>query len=268
MTLAPAASATRRPGPAALRARRGGDRELVARARREGSAEARRVAVEAMLPLARSLARRYHRGAEPLEDLEQVATVGLLKAIDGFDLDRGTPFGAYAVPTIVGELRRHFRDKGWTVRVPREVQELSLRLGPAQDRLTCELGRAPTAVEIAARLEVPVERVLEAREADSAMRPVSLDKPVLGDDDNDSGALVEHLGATDDGYALTVDSLTAAELLTRLPERERRVVELRFAEDLTQTQIGERLGISQMHVSRLLRRALAELRALAEAEAG
>ncbi|HEX8101154.1 MAG TPA: SigB/SigF/SigG family RNA polymerase sigma factor [Solirubrobacteraceae bacterium] len=241
------------------------DRALVERARREGTPEARRAAVEGLLPLARALARRYHRGEEPLEDLEQVAAVGLLKAIDGFDLSRGTPFGSYAVPTIVGELRRHFRDKGWTVRVPRELQELSLRMGRAQDALTAQLGRPPSPAEMAGRLEVSVEQVLEARELSTAMRPVSLDRPASDDGaDDGAGTLVDHLGDVDGGYRHTEDRLAAGELLRRLPDRERAIVELRFREELTQTQIGERLGCSQMHVSRLLRRALTELNAMAE----
>ena len=250
--------------PAARADRSASDRALVARARREATPEARRDAVEGLLPLARALARRYHRGDEPLEDLEQVAAVGLLKAIDGFDLSRGTTFGSYAVPTIVGELRRHFRDKGWTVRVPRELQELSLRMGRAQDALTAKLGRPPSPAELAERLEVSVEQVLEARELSSAMRPVSLDRPASEDADGDIGTLIDHIGGVDDGYDAADHRLSAGELLGRLPARERSIVELRFRDELTQTQIGERLGCSQMHVSRLLRRALSELNAMAD----
>ncbi len=232
---------------------------LVLRARREGTVAARRTAVEGLLPLAKSLARRYHRGEEPLEDLEQVACIGLLKAIDGFDVERETPFGSYAVPTIVGELRRHYRDKGWTVRVPRDLQELSLKLGKVQDGMASSLGRPPTTAELAERLETTVERVLEVRELGTAMRPVSLDRPLAPEPGAEGEALVEHLGAADPGFEHADEALAARTLLNRLPERERRILELRFGEELTQTEIGERLGISQMHVSRLLRRSLAQL---------
>ena len=239
------------------------DREVIERVRREGSPQARAAAVEAFMPLTRSLARRYQRGEEPLDDLEQVASLGLLKAIDGFDLSRGTAFASFAVPTIVGELRRHFRDKGWTIRVPRELQELTLRVGKETESAGTELGRPPTPAEIADRLGVPVERVLEAREASHAMRPVSLDRPALSDGETDGDTLVDRFGVVDRGFSRAEDGVTVRDLLSRLPERERTVVELRFHEDLTQSEIGERIGISQMHVSRLLRRAMTELHAMA-----
>jgi len=239
------------------------DREVIERVRREGSPAARAAAVEAFLPLTRSLARRYRRGEEPLDDLEQVASLGLLKAINGFDLERGTAFASFAVPTIVGELRRHFRDKGWTIRVPRELQELTLRLAKEQEAASTELGRPPTVTELSERLDVPVERVLEAREASHAMRPVSLDRPALPDGESDGDTLVDRFGVVDRGFARAEDGATVQELLRRLPDRERSVIELRFHEDLTQSEIGERIGISQMHVSRLLRRALAELHTMA-----
>jgi RNA polymerase sigma-B factor len=251
---------TRRPADRTV-----GDRAVIERAQRDRGPAARRAAVERFLPLARSLAHRYHRGDESYEDLEQVACIGLLKAIDGFDLSRGTAFGSFAVPTIAGELRRHFRDRGWTVRVPRDLQELSLKLGPAQDALAAELGRPVTAAELAERLHVAVERVLEARELPNAMRPVSLDRPMSVDDDREGGPLVEQLGCLDEGYDRADDGLTAQELLSRLPELERAVVVLRFRDELTQSQIGDRLGVSQMKVSRVLRRALEELTTAAEA---
>jgi len=242
------------------------DRALVERARREGTPEARRAAVEGLLPRAKALARRYHRGEEPLEDLEQVAALGLLKAIDGFDLDRGTPFGSYAVPTIVGELRRHYRDKGWIVRVPRELQELSLKMGKATEAASAALGRPPTPAELAERLDTTVERVLEVHEIGTAMRPVSLDRPMAPETgmDGEGAALVEHLGSADPEFDRADDAFVTRTLLERLPERERRIVELRFTEELSQTEIGARLGISQMHVSRLLRRSLTRLSELAE----
>jgi len=239
------------------------DREILERVRAEGSPAARAAAVEAFLPLTRSLARRYQRGEEPLDDLEQVASLGLLKAIDGFDVDRGTAFASFAVPTIVGELRRHFRDKGWTIRVPRELQELTLRVGKETEAAGTELGRPPTPGELSERLGIPVERVLEAREAAHAMRPVSLDRPAQPDGESDGDTLVDRFGTIDAGYGRAEDGVTVRDLLRRLPERERTVVEMRFHEDLTQSEIGERIGISQMHVSRLLRRAMVELNAMA-----
>jgi RNA polymerase sigma-B factor len=211
------------------------------------------------MPLARSLARRYHRGEEPLEDLEQVACVGLLKAIDGFDAERGTSFSSYAVPTIVGELRRHFRDKGWMVRVPRDLQELALRIAKVADQASGQLGRAPTPAELAGYLGESVERILEARELGHAMRPESLDRPRRDDFDSEGESVLDGLGTVDAGYDRTDASLTARDLLARLPDRERQIVELRFAGELSQSQIAEQIGVSQMHVSRLLRRALADL---------
>ena len=239
------------------------DRLLVERAQRAGSPAARRDAVDALLPLARSLARRYHRGREPLEDLEQVAALGLLKAIDGYDLERESPFRSYAAPTIIGELRRHFRDKGWTVRVPRDLQELAQRIPRMQESMTASIGRPPTVAELAERLDEPVERILEARELDHAMHPVSLDRPASPDPEAALDALIDRLGTVDDGYAQAEHALTADSLLGELSERERAIVELRFREELTQSEIGARLGISQMHVSRLLRRSLDDLSAAA-----
>ena len=252
--------------PASRAARDAADRAYIQRARREGTPAARAAAVAAFMPLVRSLARRYQRGEEPLDDLEQVASLGLLKAIDGFDLERGTAFASFAVPTIVGELRRHFRDKGWTIRVPRELQEMTLKVNKEQEAASTELGRPPTPAELAARLDVPVERVLEAREAAHAMRPVSLDRPALPDGETDGDTLIDRFGSVDVGYRRAEDAATVDDLLKRLPERERTVVELRFHEDLTQSEIGERIGVSQMHVSRLLRRALTELSMLAAEE--
>ena len=236
-----------------------GDRALVDRAQRERTPAARRAAVEALMPLARSLARRYHRGEEPLEDLEQVAYVGLLKSLDGFDLNRGTSFTSYAVPTIIGELRRHFRDKGWTVRVPRDLQELSLKIAKLAEEAAGQLGRSPTLAELADHLGEPVERVLEAREIGHAMRPASLDRPRRSDLEDPGETVIDGLGALDAGYDRTDASLTAQHLLARLPARERQIVELRFGGELSQSRIAKELGISQMHVSRLLRRALADL---------
>ena len=234
------------------------DRELIRRCQTENLPALRAATVEAFLPLSRSLARRYHRGEEPLEDLEQVAAVGLLKAIDGFDPDRGSAFASFAVPTIVGELRRHFRDKGWAIRVPRDLQELALAVQKRTGELSTELGRAPTANELSERLSRPVEDILEAREALRAMRPASLDQPSPSDSDEDELPLAR-VGRVDAGYEHSEQAIAIGQIARDLPERERRILALRYSGDLTQSEIGEQLGISQMHVSRLLRRTLDEL---------
>ena len=214
------------------------------------------------MPLARHLARRYGRDSSQAEDLEQVASLGLLKAIDRFDPDRGIAFSSFATPTILGELKRYFRDKSWTVRVPRDLQELSLKVARAADELETELGRAPTAAQVAERVGVTVEQVLDARVAASARRGVSLDRPG-GDDDDDGATLGETFGVTDRALDLAEDAVTVERLMTVLSERDRLVLRLRFADDLTQAEIGERLGISQMHVSRLIRQSIAQLQAAA-----
>jgi len=239
------------------------DRDLIRRCQRDPSPARRAATVEAFMPLARSLARRYHRGEEPLEDLEQVAAMGLLKAIDGFDPDRGSAFASFAVPTIVGELRRHFRDKGWAIRVPRDLQELALAVQRKEDAIATEVGRPATANEVAHALRRSVEDVLEARDALRAMRPASLDRPAAGAEDEDELPLAR-IGAADPGYDRSEAAATLAHLTAGLPERERTILVLRFGGDLTQSEIGAHLGISQMHVSRLLRRTLEGLRAEAQ----
>jgi RNA polymerase sigma-B factor len=239
------------------------ERRLFGRYRASGDRAARDALVEQFLPLATRLARRYQRGAEPLEDLVQVASVGLLKAIDRFDAARGTAFSSFAVPTIAGELKRHFRDKGWSVRVPRDVQELAVRLDRATDRLVHELGHAPTASEIADDLGVTIEQVLEAREAAAAYRADSLDRPG-SDDGQDGRRVLDTLGGDEPGYRRAEDSATLGRIMSAVGDREREILRLRFAEDLTQSEIGDRVGLSQMHVSRLLRQAVARLREAAE----
>ncbi len=234
------------------------DRELIRRAQQDPSPRVRAETVEAFMPLAKSLARRYHRGEEPLDDLEQVAALGLLKAIKGFNPDRGSAFASFAVPTIVGELRRHFRDKGWTIRVPRDLQELSLAVQRRSDHLTTEMGRPPAVEQLASELGREVEEILEAREALRAMRPASLDRPAQAGDDEDDTPLAR-IGELDPGYERTDEAVTIGRLVRGLPERERRILALRFGGDLTQSEIGEQLGISQMHVSRLLRRTIEDL---------
>jgi RNA polymerase sigma-B factor len=239
------------------------DQRLLERYHRERDAAAREALVERFLPLARQLARRYHRGAEPLDDLVQVASLGLLKAIDRFDPGREVAFSSYAVPTILGELKRHFRDKGWSVRVPRDLQELAVRVERTGDELTRRLGRAPTLAEIAGEVGVTTEQVLEAREAVGAYRAVSLDRP--REDDEDGERLTRAVGAEDPGFQRAEEAATVERLMAVLSEREREVLRLRLEEDLTQSQIGARIGVSQMHVSRLIRQALARLRDAAEA---
>jgi RNA polymerase sigma-B factor len=239
------------------------ERWLFARYRERGDQAARDALVERFLPLATQLARRYHRGNEPLEDLVQVASVGLLKAVGRFDPARGTAFSSFAVPTIAGELKRHFRDKGWAVRVPRDLQELALRVDRATDRLVHRLGRAPTVSEIADDLGVTIEQVLEAHEAAAAYRADSLDRPG-SDDDEDATRVVDTLGGDEPGYRHAEHSATLEPMMSVLSEREREILRLRFVEDLTQSEIGDRVGLSQMHVSRLLRRAVARLREAAQ----
>jgi RNA polymerase sigma-B factor len=215
-------------------------------------------AIEHSLPLADRLARRFHGMGESPADLSQVAALGLMKAIDGFDPEYGTDFGGYATPTIVGELKRYFRDKGWGVHVPRRLQELRIEINRVRDVLGQRLGRSPSPRDVAEHLEVEEEQVLEALVASSAYRPVSLFAPLGGDDD--AGTLADVLG--DDDRAIDGVEFRQAikPLIARLPERERRILSLRFYGNRTQAQIAADLGISQMHVSRLLSRTLDGLR--------
>jgi RNA polymerase sigma-B factor len=240
------------------------DRELIRRCQEDPSPQVHAQTVEAFMPLAKSLARRYHRGEEPLDDLEQVASLGLLKAIKGFNPDRGSAFASFAVPTIVGELRRHFRDKGWAIRVPRDLQELSLAVQRKADSMATEMGRPPTPQQLATELGRDVEEILEAREALRAMRPASLDRPSQAGEDEDDMPMAR-IGSIDPGYERTDEAVTIGRLVRDLPDRERKILALRYGGDLTQSEIGEQLGISQMHVSRLLRRTIDELRDQAEA---
>src|SRR3954469_367799 len=218
--------------------------------------------IEAHLGLAEYLARRFSNRGEPLDDLVQVASVGLLKAVDRFEPDRGVEFSTYATHTVVGELKRHFRDKGWAVRAPRRMQELYLRLGKVIATLSQELGRSPTIPELATEAQVSEEEVLEALEAGQAYRFASLDAPSPGEEDNDS--MSAHLGQEDEELVDAERRATLSPLLSQLPPREQRILHLRFFEGLTQSEIASRLGISQMHVSRLLARSLAQLREFAE----
>jgi RNA polymerase sigma-B factor len=205
------------------------------------------------------LARRFRNRGEPLEDLVQVGTIGLLKAIDRFDLDREVEFSTYATPTVVGELKRHFRDKGWAVRVPRRLQELHLELTKIVNRLGQELGRSPTVPEIAEAAGVSEETVLEGLEIAQAYNFTSLDAP-MDTDDSGSTSFAEHLGTEDEHLENLEYRASLAPEMAKLPERDRRILYLRFFKGMTQSEIAERLDISQMHVSRLLNRTLVRLR--------
>jgi RNA polymerase sigma-B factor len=224
---------------------------------RDGDEKAREQALVELMPLVRALASRYAGRGEPLEDLVQVGSIGLIKAVDRFDVDRGVDFASYAVPTIVGEIRRHFRDKAWAMHVPRRLKELSLRLSRTLDQLTTELGRSPTIAELAAAAGVEEEDAIDALDSMNAYSTRSLHAPF--DDDSDD-SLSEKLGTDELGYAEVEDGAIVDAGLDALDDRERQIVELRFFHELTQSQIASEIGISQMHVSRLLRRALATMR--------
>jgi RNA polymerase sigma-B factor len=230
-------------------------RELLRRWHEDGDRAARAEIAERMLPLARSLARRYVGKGEPLDDLEQVASLGLLKAIDRFDVSRDVRFATFAVPTIAGELKRHFRDRGWMLRVPRDVQELSARVMRCRETLTRELGRSPTVNEVAHALGAGLEQVLEALRAADAYRMMSLDQPLA----EGAGAL-EAIGGDDEGYELAEHRVLLRCGFDGLGEREREIVRLRFYEGLTQREIARAVGVSQMHVSRLIRRSIDSMR--------
>ena len=215
--------------------------------------------VRRYLPFAKNLALRYRGASESFDDLLQVASLGLVNAIDRFDPDRGAPFTAFASPTILGELKRHFRDRVWTVRVPRGLHDRMAEVEKAISELTVQLQRSPSVPEIAERLEVDPTDVLEVLEANHNRRPLSLDRPVGGEDSEESPA-AEWVGDEDSGFELVEDKLALEGALPHLDERERLVLQLRFVEDLTQSQIAERIGHSQMHVSRILRRTLERIR--------
>jgi RNA polymerase sigma-B factor len=219
------------------------------------------------LPLAGFLARRFRDRGESVEDLTQVATIGLLKAVDRFELDRGVEFSTFATPTMVGEIKRHFRDKGWAIRVPRRLQELRLAISRATAELSQRTGRSPTVAELAAHLQVPEEDILDGLESAQAYATISLDA-TAGDTGEDGSALADTLGGEDAALGEVEARATVHPLLASLPARERRIVEMRFYQNMTQSQIAEQVGVSQMHVSRLLAKSLAQMRTqLVEAEA-
>jgi RNA polymerase sigma-B factor len=240
-------------------------RELFARWQQDRDQAARDELVERFFPLARKLARRYTGAHEPFEDLLQVASYGLLKALDRFDVDRGNAFSSFAVPTIVGELKRYFRDLGWSVHVPRGAQELALKVQRAQEKLTTNTGRSPTVGELAQYLELSIEDVLEGLEAAAAHYSSSLDAP-RDDGDGEPVTLVDTFGQDDAGLQLVEDATTVAAAMQMLSERERRVLHLRFFEDRTQSQIAKQIGVSQMQISRILRGAITTLSELTVSE--
>jgi RNA polymerase sigma-B factor len=232
-------------------------RELPADAPRRQ--ELRKRAIELALPLAEQLARRYANRGQSADDLFQVASLGLVKAIDGFNPEFGHRFVSYAIPTVLGELRRYFRDKTWGVRVPRRLQELRLELAKATEALTQLLDRSPTIGELAEYLDADEEEIIEAETASRGYRPISLYHP-LGENDESGGELVDVLGAEDGDLELVDLHASLPPMLATLPAREQRIIALRFFGNLTQSEIAQQIGISQMHVSRLLTRALATLR--------
>lgn len=220
-------------------------------------ARARDELVEMHLPLVEYLARRFRNRGEPLDDLVQVATIGLIKAVDRFDGERGIEFSTYATPTIAGEIKRYFRDKGWTIRVPRRLQELKLSLSKAVNLLTQEYGRSPTVKELAKHLDISEEEVLEGIESSHAYSAISLDSPT---GDGDSPSVADSLGFTDAAIANVELRESLKPLLAQLSSRERQILALRFFAGRTQSQIATELGVSQMHVSRILNKTLAVLR--------
>jgi RNA polymerase sigma-B factor len=215
--------------------------------------------VERNMPFAKRLALRYRGASESFDDLLQVANLGLINAVDRFDPERGIPFTAFASPTILGELKRHFRDRVWTVRVPRGLHDRMAEVDKAVTELTKRLQRSPTVKEIAERLDLEQTDVLEVMEANHNRRPLSLDRPA-GTEDSDEAPPSEWVGAEDERFELVEGRIALDAALPYLEERERVVLRLRFVEDMTQSQIAERIGHSQMHVSRILRRALARIR--------
>lgn len=232
--------------------------ELFRRYKEEGDMDAREKLVMSHLNLVRFLANKFKNRGEPIDDLMQVGYLGLLKAIDRFDPARGLEFTTYATPTIMGEIKRHFRDKGWSVRVPRRLQELSAKVNQATDELTTELQRSPTVEEIARYLDATVDEVLEAMESSSAYSSVPLEAPGSSDSE-DAPSVLDRYASEDSELAFTDDRLVIEEALAGFSPREREVIELRFVKGMTQIEIAQKLGISQVQVSRLLRRTLKKI---------
>ncbi|HZW72827.1 MAG TPA: SigB/SigF/SigG family RNA polymerase sigma factor [Caldimonas sp.] len=235
------------------------DRELLRRYHEQGDVAAREQLIEQYMSLVRSLARRYSYRGEQLEDLVQIGAIGLIKAIHRFDLSRGVELTTYATPNIIGEIKRHFRDKGWSVRVPRGLQELNVQLSRLMEQLTVQLARSPTIPELAKAAGVEEEEVLEALESGRAYTSLSLSIGGGGGDDDDLDPL-ESLGTEEHQYEVSEDRAVLAPGFKALDERERTILQLRFFDGLTQSQIAQQVGISQMHVSRLIRRSLEKIR--------
>lgn len=233
-------------------------RELFRLFKEEGDMDAREKLVMSHLNLVRFIANKFKNRGEPIDDLIQVGYLGLLKAIDRFDPSRGLEFTTFATPTIMGEIKRHFRDKGWSVRVPRRLQELSAKVNQATDTLTSQLQRSPTIAEIADYLDATVDEVLEAMESSSAYSSVSLEAP-SGADDDDTPSVIDRYATEDSDLAFTDDRIIIEEALASFSPRERDVIEMRFLKGMTQIEIAEKLGISQVQVSRLLRRTLKKI---------
>jgi len=242
--------------PARERARLA-DRELLRRYHEDADVGARETLVRRHLSLVRTLARRYANCGEPLEDIEQVGAIGLLKAIDRFDLGREVALATYATPNVLGEIKRHFRDRGWAIRVPRALQELNARMSQTIERLTSQLGRSPSIAEISAALETTPEETLEALEVGSNYTTLSLS---TGPGDEGDADPLETIGSDDDGFERCEDRAALEPALAHLASRERAILRMRFEEGLPQIQIADQVGLSQMHVSRLIRRSLGAMR--------
>jgi RNA polymerase sigma-B factor len=235
------------------------ERDLLILLRDQKDAAAREELIKRYLPLVKSLARRFASRGQPVEDLTQVGSIGLIKAIDRFDLGRGVELSTYATPTIIGEIKRYFRDKGWAVKVPRALQDLNVRLNRVIEQLTVELRRSPTIAELAAATEVTEEEVVEALESGRAYSSVSIYSGGSNDDD-ESLELLDYLGSEEEAYDIFEQRRLLAPAMARLGARERLILHLRFFEQMTQTQVAARIGISQMHVSRLIRKSIENLR--------
>ena len=236
------------------------DKVLLRRYHEQGDLAARKQLIEQYMSLVRSLARRYSYRGEQLEDLVQIGAIGLIKAIDRFDVNRGVELTTYATPNIIGEIKRHFRDRGWAVRVPRGLQELNIQLSRLIEELTVQLGRSPTIAELAKGAGVSEEEVLEALESGRAYTSLSLSVGSAGHDDEGELDPLESLGTEEHQYEVSEDRAVLAPGFRVLDERERKILHLRFFEGLTQSQIAQQVGISQMHVSRLIRRSLEKIR--------
>jgi RNA polymerase sigma-B factor len=237
--------------------------DLFERWQKHGDQAARDALVQRFMPLARSLARRYDRSSEPYEDLQQVASLGLLKALDRFDPERGPSFASFAIPTILGEMRRYFRDSGWSLHVPRGDKERALKVRDAQEAFANEHGHAPTVAQLAQFLELSEEHVIDALLAIQAYESLSLDAPRPGAED-EAITYGDSVGEDDARYELIELDATVVAVLDQIPAREQQILRMRFLDGLTQTQIAARVGVSQMQVSRLLRRSLEQLRSLTQ----